>query len=300
MGSLVNGIVAKQEAAERELAAEEERKKAEIRARLEAVEPRRKSARATAAQTRIKLATQAQSSSPASGSKGDDRRGPASDSESESAASDGDEDGKEEELEYDPVADLARNGSDHESGEDEDELASEDSGRETDISDRQAAGKRGRDTLSRKPFRLKRDKKPAGRLPAETSLLNYDDEDDDADLQTALALSLMESDVVQTMPCTAGTVSAPSTRNEEACQEDKSPSANSSGSPAVPSGSHSQKAKARNKPVGQCQQLGKSKKHRKGSALEASPQSLKKAFSMIATRKIRITQEDLIAVRSLL
>ncbi|BDA40736.1 hypothetical protein COCOBI_01-3900 [Coccomyxa sp. Obi] len=294
VGALVDGMVAKKEAAERELAAEEERKKAQIRAKLEAVEPRRKSARASAAQTRMKLAIQAQSHSPASGSEEADMRGSASNSQNETAASYGDEDGGEEEVDYDPLADLAHTGSDHESEEDEDEQASEDSGRETDTSDAQAARKRGRDTGSRKSIRCRKDKQPARQLHPEPSLL--DDEDDDADLQRALALSLMESNTGHTKPSTAGRNSDPSHSMEEARQRIDSQPAKSSDFPVDPSGSNGQKVKGRSKAVCQSQQLGKGRKRRKGSALEASPQNIKKAFSMIAPRKKRISPEDLATV----
>ncbi|CAL8466959.1 g6495 [Coccomyxa elongata] len=300
VGALVDGIVAKKEAAERELAAEDERKKAQIRAELEAVEPRRKSARASAAQTRMKLATQAQSRSPAGESEEANRRGSASDSRNETAASDGDDDGGEEEVDYDPLADLAHSGSDRESEEDEDEQASEDSGLEADTSDAQAARKRGRHTGSGKSVCSRKDKQPAGQLPPEPSSSDGEDEngddDDDADLQRALALSFMESNIGHTEPSTAGRTSDPSHSVEEAHHQCGSKPAKSSDSPANPSGSNTHKAEGRNEAVGQPQQLGKGRKRRKGFPLKASPQNIKKAFAMIAPRKKRITREDLAAV----
>lgn len=302
VGALVDGMVAQKEAAERERAAEEERKNAQILAELEAVEPRRKSARASAAQTRMKLATQAQSRSPAGGSEEADSRGSASDSQKETAASDVDEDSREEEVDYDPVADLAHSGSDHESEEDEDEQASEDSGGEENTSDAQAARKRGRHTGIGKSGCSRKDKQPARQLPPEPSLLNGEDEDDDddADLQRALALSLMESNTGHTEPSTAGRTSLPSHSTEEVCHQYGSQPAKSSDSPASPSGSNTHKAEGRNNAVGQPQQLGKGRKRRKGFSLEASPQNIKKAFAMIAPRKKRITREDLAAVCVLL
>ncbi|KAK9916676.1 hypothetical protein WJX75_005662 [Coccomyxa subellipsoidea] len=124
------------------------------------------------------------------------------------------------------------------------------------------------------------------------------DEDDgeDADLQRALAMSLMEANAAHAAPSTsARDMTGPSYRGTEVPdqQETHAPA------PAKPSGRGGRKAKRDGAAITGGEQQGKVKgsgKRRKGSALEARPQDIRKAFGMIAPCGKRISQELLAEV----
>ncbi len=292
MGNIVDSLVSKEVAAKQKAAEEEERRKAYIRAELAAVEPRRKSERATAAQTRLKLAKHAESKADVSGSgESDSER-----SASQSGLS------REEEVDYDPVADVEHTKDDQESSEEEDEQKSEE-GQDSDRAELQQPPRRSRQGGNGKSGRRGKDKQPAGQWDAEPIAMSDEDDGCDADLQRALAMSLMEANGSDAGPSTsAGNGQGPSGRGFDVPdQQAKQPAASALAASAKPSGRNGRKAKGQGTGGNGSEQQGKvrsSGKRKKVSALEAGPQEIKKAFSMIAPRSKRISQEALAVVRN--
>lgn len=301
MGSIVDGLVSRETAAEQKAAEEEEHRKAQLRAVLAAVEPRRKSERASAAKTRLKLAQHAQNDPDASGSGAEgseqSRDSAASGSGSKSGMASESRNSKEEEVEYDPVADLEHNENGHESSEDEGE---QESGQDSDSSDVQEVRRKSNKQSGMRKSALRGEAKQTARhAHAENSVMGGEDEDDggDADLQRALAMSLMEANAAHAAPSTsARDMTGPSYRGTEVPdqQETHAPA------PAKPSGRGGRKAKREGAASTGGEQQGKVKgsgKRRKGSTLEARPQDIRKAFGMIAPCGKRISQELLAEVR---
>lgn len=301
VGRLADDLAAKRKATEQKAAEKEQHRLAQIRAELAAVEPRRTSTRASATEARLRLAKQAQKNARTSEDAGaeseslTDSATPSAKTEDEALESQGI--GKEEagEVEYDPVADMSDNSSDSEGeSEEEDDNAESDQEKAADKPGVQIQRKRSKQSQVPKPAGRRKDKKPAEQWEPNAFDISDEDEGDgyDADLQRALAMSLMESTAGQTGPSTPGRHNdfSASQALKEPHQQERNPSHD----PVHMPGTQSAPGKKKGKAAG-ADEKGKGKRKR-GFAIDAAPQDIKKAFGMIAQRSKLITQSGLAEV----